>query len=125
MPERVGHGARHRRAGRRGHPGVHDPELDPVALAVEADQIRADRGAAVEAELADALGNLGDQQIVAVELPRSEREIDAVVLEVDREDAGADLAAFRHLAERSAGAVGTLGRGRSESGDGSDEEQTG
>ena len=68
MPERVGHGARHRRAGRRGHAGVHHPELDPVAFAMEADQVRADRGAAVEAELADALGDLGDQQIVAVEL---------------------------------------------------------
>ena len=125
MAERVGHGARHRRAGRRGHAGVHDPELDPVALAVEADQVRADRGAAVEAELADALGDLGDEQVVAVELPRGEREIDAVVLEVDGEDAGADLAALGHLAERAAGAVGPLGRGRSESGDGGDEQQGG
>ena len=75
--------------------GIHDPELDPVALAVEAHQVGAERGAAVEAELADALGDLGDEQVVAIELPRGEREIDAVVLEVDGEDAGADLAALR------------------------------
>ena len=87
VAERIGHGAGHRRAGRRRHVRIHDPELDPVALAVEAHQVGPERGAAVEAELADALRDLGDQQVVVIELPGSQREKDAVALEVDREDA--------------------------------------
>ena len=100
VAEGVGHGPRHRCAGRGCQVRVHRPELDPVALAVEADQVGAERGAAVEAELADALRELGDEQVVAIELRRGEREVDAVALEVDGEDAGADLAALGDLAER-------------------------
>ena len=102
---------------------VHDPELDPVVLAVEPHQVRSNRRAAVEAELADALRDLSDEQIVAVELARGQREVDAVPLEIDGEEPGPDLAPPRHFAERAARRVGALrARRAAQSGDEGEEQ---
>ena len=47
---------------------VNHPELDAVAGPMKADQIGAHRTAPVEAELADSLGELGDKEVIPIEL---------------------------------------------------------
>src|SRR4051794_35203772 len=100
MAEGVGHGSGHRSAGRGGKVGVHRPELDPVSLAMKAPQVGADGGAAVEAQLADALGELAHEQVVPVELSRGQAQVDVLVLVVDGENPPAGIAAPGHLRER-------------------------
>src|SRR5262249_36637180 len=80
-------------------------------------------GPAVETELADALGDLGDQQVVAVELPGGEREVDAVVLEVDREDASPDLGALHDVRERSPWLIPALRLGPDDADEGCTDQQ--
>ena len=64
--------------GIRGEVRIDHPELDPIGFAVEPDQLGADGAAAVEPELADALGQLGDEQEIAVQLSRGEGEEDSL-----------------------------------------------
>ena len=68
VAEGVIHRARHRRTRGGGEAWIDRPQLDPVALPMEADQIGAEGAAAIETEVADALGELGDEQVVAIEL---------------------------------------------------------
>ena len=86
--------------------GVDHPELDVVAFAVEADQIGAKGGAAVDAQLADALRHLGDEEVVVVELLGRQVEEDVVVLVVDREEPRPDFTAAGHFAEGFSGQIG-------------------
>ena len=64
---------------------VDHPELDPVAGAVEAHEVGPERRATVQPGLTDALRELGDQQIVAIELVGTEPHQEAAPLDVGSE----------------------------------------
>jgi hypothetical protein len=52
--------------------GIHHPQLDAIAGSMKAYQIRPDRAATVDPELTNTLRELGDQQVVTVELSRGQ-----------------------------------------------------
>ncbi len=100
MTERVGDGPGHGRARLRREVRVDHPELDPIGFPVEPDQLGTDTAAAVEPELADSLGELSDEQEIAVQLRSSQGEKDSLLLIVDREQAGPDHASLGHVGVR-------------------------
>ena len=74
-------------------------ELDAIAGAMEPYQVGSNRGAAVQAQFADAAGQLRDQEVIPVQLLRGERQVGLVALQVQREDAGADFGALGYIGE--------------------------
>jgi hypothetical protein len=67
---------------------VDHPELHPVSGTVEADEIRAQGGAAVQTRLPDPLGELGDQEVVAVELVGANPHEQPAALDVGGKQSG-------------------------------------
>ena len=109
VTEGVGNGPSHRCPWCRDKVGVHHPQLDPVAGPVESNQIGSHRGASIEAELADSLRQLGDEEVVAVELPRRQRQVGVVPFPIDGKDAALDLGALGHLGEGLPGTILPVG----------------
>jgi hypothetical protein len=54
---------------------VHHPEFHAIARAMKAHEVGAQRRTAIESSLADALRELRDEEVVAVELLRRERQV--------------------------------------------------
>jgi hypothetical protein len=77
--------------------GVYNPQLDAVAGTVESDQVGSHRGATIQPQLPNALRQLGNEEVVAVELVRRNREVRVVAFPIYGEEAALDLSVFGDL----------------------------